>query len=151
MKTPKELAEISFLFPFKTFSDFESALELIFSTSAASVILYTAALKCGTNTCRRIKKMVKTREGALNSLTKLKDEERWGRISFQDVDFEKASGTVVITESFEAMARRAEQPSCHFFRGFLAGFLSELFRRTVTVTEEKCAARGDNQCEFTFG
>jgi len=150
MKTSEEQAETGFLFPFKTFSDFESALELIFSPSAASVILYMAALKCGTNSCRRVKKKVKTIGEALDSLSTLKGEEKWGNISFQNVNLEEGSGKVVITESFEARARRTEQASCHFFRGFLAGFLSELFKRTMTVNEEKCVAKGDEECEFTF-
>ena len=143
--------ENGFFFPFRTFSDFESALELIFSPSAASVILYMAALKCGTNSCRRVKKRAKTREEALCSLSKMKSGERWGKISFQGVDFENGSGSVLITQSFEAKARKTEQPSCHFFRGFLAGFLSELFKKAITVVEEKCAAKGDKYCEFAFG
>ena len=36
-----------FSFQYETFSDFERGLELIFSPAAASVILYTAAIKCG--------------------------------------------------------------------------------------------------------
>ena len=150
MTVSEELAETGFLFLFRTFSDFESALELIFSSSAASVILYMAALKCGTNSCRRVKKRFKTKEEALNSLSKLKKEERWGKMSFQNVNFENGTGKVIITKSFETIARKTEQPSCHFFRGFLAGFLSELFKKTVTVAEENCAAKGDKQCEFTF-
>jgi len=150
VEASKDRAETSFLFPFRTFSDFESALELFFSPSAASVILYVAALKCGTNSCRKVKKRVKMKEKVLMSLSKVKNEERWGEISFQNVNFENGSGKVIIIKSFEAVARKAEQPSCHFFRGFLAGFLSELFKKTVAVTEEKCAAKGNKQCEFAF-
>jgi len=151
MVAPKErVEETGFIFPFRAFSDFESALELIFSSSAASVILYMAALKCGRNLCRMVKERVRTKEEALSSLSELKNEKRWGKISFQNVRFESGSGKVVIVGSFEAVARKAKQPSCHFFRGFLAGFLSELFQKTIAVTEEKCAAKGDEQCEFTF-
>lgn len=150
MDASEEVAETSFLFPFRVFSDFESALELIFSLSAASVILYTAALKCGTNSCRRVKERVRTKEKALESLSKLKNEERWGKVSFQNVNFERGSGKLIIVKSFETITRKAKQPSCHFFRGFLAGFLSELFQKTIAVTEEKCVAKGDKRCEFIF-
>jgi len=150
VETSNEPIETSFLFPFETFSDFESALELIFSPSAASVILYTAALKCGTKLCRRVKKRLKTKEEALTSFSKLKHKEKWGKISFQKINFKNGLGKVIVTDSFETKARKTKQPSCHFFRGFLAGFLSELFQKTVTVTEENCAAKGDEQCEFTF-
>lgn len=150
MEASKEPAKSSFLFPFKTFSDFESTLELIFSPSAASVILYMTALKCGTNLCRRVKKTARTKEEALKDLFKLKNEERWGKISFKNVNFENASGKIIIVKSFETIARKTKQPSCHFFRGLLAGFLSELFKKTIIVTEERCAAKGDKHCEFTF-
>ena len=144
----------SFSFRFETFSEMEPVLELIFSPSAASVILYMSAMKCGAHLCRRIKKGAKTKEEALNRLSELKNEENWGRLSFQDVDFENGSGRLMIINSFETVAHKnpkTNQPRCHFFRGFLAGFLSELFKKTIEVTEEKCAGKGDEYCEFIFG
>jgi len=50
------------------------------------------------------------------------------------------------------MARKTkrEQPCCNFLRGFLSGFLSELFEKSITITEEKCAGKGDEHCEFIF-
>jgi predicted hydrocarbon binding protein len=147
----EKLAKRSFSFPFETFSEMESALELIFSPSAASVILFIAALKCGTSSCRKIKRKAKTKEEALNHLSKLKSEQNWGKLSFHDVDFEKGSGKIIVLDSFETVARKTSQPSCHFLRGFLAGFLSELFKKSIKVNEEKCAGKGDEHCEFTFG
>jgi len=91
-----------------------------------------------------------TKETAFSCLSELKSEENWGKLSFQNVDFEKGSGKVVLIDSFEAVARKTRQPGCHFFKGFLSGFLSELFAKTITVTEEKCAGKGDEHCEFTF-
>ncbi|MFQ6064886.1 MAG: V4R domain-containing protein [Candidatus Bathyarchaeia archaeon] len=140
----------SFSIQFETFGELEDALELIFSPSAAAVILYTAAIKCGVHLYKRVKKEFNTREEALNLFSQLKHEENWGDIAFREVDFKRGSGKVLIKNSFESVARKTKEPSCHFFRGFLAGFLSELFHRTVVVTEEKCASRGDAHCEFTF-
>ncbi len=140
----------SFFIQFETFGQLEDALELIFSPSAASVILYTAAIKCGVHLYKRVKKKFDTKEEALNLFSRLKREENWGDIAFRKVDFKSGSGKVIIRNSFESVARKTSEPSCHFFRGFLAGFLSELFNRTVVVTEEKCASRGDSHCEFRF-
>jgi len=151
---PKRRAKKGFSFGLETFSEMKSALELIFSPSGASVILYTSAIKCGTHLCRRIKKGTKTKEEALSRLSELKNEENWGKLFFQDVDFENGSGRLVIIDSFETSAHKnpgPNQPCCHFFRGFLAGFLSELFEKTIEVTEEKCAGKGDKHCEFVFG
>ena len=133
-----------------------SALEMIFSPSAASVILFTAAVKCGAQSYRRMMKKFGTKEEALRILSELKNKENWGKLSFRDVDFVNGSGKIIVVDAFETVARKAEkgqesgQPCCDFFRGFLAGFLSELFEKTLTVTEEKCVGKGDEHCEFTF-
>ena len=150
------MAKKSFSFQFATFNDIVSALELIFSPSAASVILFTAAVKCGAQSYKRMKKEFETKEEALRYLSELKKKENWGNLSFRDVDFAGGSGKIIVVDSFETVARRAEkgrekdQPCCNFFKGFFAGFLSELFEKSVTVTEEKCVGKGDEHCEFTF-
>jgi len=149
--TKKDSSGEGVLFSFENFSEIESALEEIFSPSAASVILYTAAIKSGVNSYGKIMKNAGTKEKALNHLVQLKNDENWGKLSFQNVDFAKRSGKVIIIDSFENIARKTTQPCCHLFRGFLEGFLSELFGKTIGVTEEECAGKGDKHCEFAFG
>lgn len=138
------------LFSFETISEIESALEEIFSPSAASTILYTIAKKNGANSCNKIIKRAKTKEKALNYLSKLKNSENWGKLSFQNIDFRKGSGKIIVIDSFESIARKTTQPCCHLFRGFLEGFLSELLGKNIGIKEEKCAGKGDPHCEFTF-
>lgn len=139
------------LLSFETISEIESALEEIFSPSAASTILCTIAKKTGANLCEKIMKKAGAKEKALNYLSKLKKIENWGKLSFQNMVPAKASGKIIIIDSFESIARKTTQPCCHIFRGFLEGFLSELFGKTITITEEKCAGKGDEHCEFIFG
>lgn len=152
----KKLQRNKFSFQFETFRDLEEALELIFSSSAASVILFTAAVRCGTQCFKRVIKGVKKRQDALYYFSKLKQEENWGKISFSEVNFAKGTGKIIVTDSFETIAikshttKKNRQPCCHFLRGFLAGFLSELFQKTIRVTEKKCVGKGDGHCEFTF-
>jgi hypothetical protein len=151
-----KLPKNSFSFQFVTFNDLVSALELIFSPSAASVILFTAAVRCGAQSYNRMKKKFGTKEEALRRLSELKRKENWGKLTFRDVDFVNGSGKVTVADALETMARKAEasreagQPCCNFLRGFLTGFLSELFEKSLTVSEEKCARKGDEHCEFTF-
>lgn len=140
----------SFSFRFETFRKFESSLEEIFSPSAASVILYTSAGKCGKDACKRIMRRAKTKREALLYLSMLKRWENWGKLSFQTVDFENGAGKIIVVNSFETVTHRSNQPCCHFLRGFLAGFLSELFAKEIGVDEERCAGKGDEYCEFTF-
>ena len=150
------MPEKSFSFEFVTFNDMVSALELIFSPSAASVILFTAAVRCGAQSYDRMKKEFETKEEALRFLSDLKRKENWGKLSFRDIDFVNGSGKIIVEDAFETVARKAEkgrevrQSRCNFLRGFLSGFLSELFDKSITVTEEKCAGKGDEHCEFTF-
>jgi len=138
------------LLSFETISEIESVLEEIFSPSAASTILCTAAKKGGANLCKKIMKKAKTKEKALHYLSKLKNNENRGKLSFQNIDFANGSGKVIIINSFESIARKITQPCCHIFRGFLEGFLSQLFGKTIEITEEKCAGKGDPHCEFIF-
>lgn len=139
-----------FLMQFETFGQIENALELIFSPSAASVILYTAAMKCGVHSYKEISKAAKRKEDILSQLSKLKREENWGEVTFRNIDFRRGSGKIRIDNSFEAVARKSNPLGCYFFRGFLTGFLSELFKKSITVAEERCMSKGNSNCEFTF-
>ena len=133
-----------------------SALELIFSPSAASVILFTTAVKCGAQSYIRMKEEFQTKDEALRRLSDVKKKENWGNLSFRDVDFENGSGRVIVNAAFETIVRRVAenrktgQPCCNFLRGFLTGYLSELFGKSITFVEEKCAGKGDEYCEFMF-
>ena len=140
----------SFSFRFETFRKFESSLEEIFSPSAASVILYTSASKCGKDAYKKLMKRARTKREALLYLSMMKRWENWGKLSIETIDFENGNGKIIVVNSFETIAHRSNQPCCHFLRGFLAGFLSELFSKEISVDEEKCAAKGDEYCEFTF-
>ncbi len=150
------MSKNSFSFQFVTFDDFVSALELIFSPSGASVILFTAAVRCGAQSYSRMKNEVGTKEQALRRLSELKRKENWGKLTFNEVDFANGSGRVVVADALETMARKLEggleagQLGCDFLRGFLTGFLSELLEKSVNVSEEKCARNGDKHCEFLF-
>jgi len=135
---------------FDTFDVFKSALEEIFSPSAASVILQSSAKKCGQQACRGITMKIKDKRNVLAYLSHLKESMNWGKISFQNVDLENGAGKIRVLDSFESLVRKCTKPSCHFLRGFLAGFLSELFDRDISITEVKCVGKGDDHCEFEF-
>lgn len=141
-----------FFLRFETFAQMGQELEKVFSPSASSVIKRVMGRPCGKRSCRRISEVVASKEKALNLLSKWKSKENWGELTFQDVNFENGTGIVIIRNSFEAkaLAMPRDSPYCHFFGGFLEGFLSELFQRPITVVEEKCAAMGDEHCEFRF-
>jgi predicted hydrocarbon binding protein len=138
-----------FFLDFETFAEMKRALEKTFA-SGATVIMATMAKPCGRRICKQIKERTKTKKEALDQLSELVSEQNWGELSFFDVDFGKGSGKATVKNSFEARKTVSKTPCCHFFANFIAGFISELFAKNVIVKEEKCAGKGDAQCEFRF-
>jgi predicted hydrocarbon binding protein len=136
---------------FDTFCALKSALEEMFSPSAATVILSSTASKCGKQSYKDIKTKIKAKENVLAYLSHLKESMNWGKIVFQNVNFQAGTGKIRVHDSFETLTRKCRQPSCYFLRGFFAGFLSELFDREIHVIEVKCAGTGDSDCcQFDF-
>jgi predicted hydrocarbon binding protein len=134
-----------------TFYQMERSLEQVFSKATTSKILEMMATKCGAESYRRIVDKTAPKEEILRQFSRSMNDKNWGKLSFLNIDVETGVGKVRIIDSFESRTRKTTQPSCHFFRGFLAGFLSELFGKTVEVAEEKCAGKEDEHCEFVFG
>lgn len=129
------MLERYFLVRFETLNDIRSALEEIFSPSVASLVLYEAGKKCGRRSCERVLEKNSTIAKLLNDLSKLKREEKWGKISFRDMDLKKETGKILIEDSFETMTSRNNKCDWSFFKGFLAGFLSKLFNKDITVVD----------------
>lgn len=75
-----------------------------------------------------------------------------GKIENLVIEFESKRGSLKVYDLFESKTSIGEfaTPKCHFFRGFLAGFLSQLLETNIRVFEVKCIAKGDLYCEFIF-
>ncbi len=57
---------------------------------------------------------------------------------------------IAVKDSFEARGRRAERPVCHFVAGMLSAVVEDVFGiRIGPVTEESCAATGNDRCVFS--
>ena len=132
------------------FAEFQKRLEQIFSPSAVAVILYEAAKACGEKSAERLRNQLGTNAvELLNAFARMKETGGWGKIEFKDLVFSKAHGRVIVKDSFEAKEyRKSHIPVCHFIRGYLAGALSTILNAEVSLTETKCAAKGDDHCEF---
>ena len=142
--------EGGFLFRFEAFAEIEEFLEKTLG-AASEIVLSSMGIPCGRRSCRRL---IEKGKGAdvLEQLKKLKSAENWGEFTFLDVDRSNRTGKVWVRNSFETRAQRSSnKPICHFLRGYLEGFLSELFNLPITVVEKKCRAAGDEYCEFSFG
>ena len=72
-----------------------------------------------------------------------------GKIQIRQIDFDKGTANVVISNSFEAIENGPEEePNCMFTGGFLAGLFAEVLDRTVQAKEVRCCSQGQNECEF---
>jgi predicted hydrocarbon binding protein len=137
--------EQGFLFRFENFVEIETRLENLF-LSASSVMLWEMGKACGLNIFKRIMEKSRTKEQAIKLFSELKRQENWGEIIFTELDINKCSGRVIAKGLFEARHRESDKPVCHFFRGVIAGFLSELFSKDIIVTEQKCV--GKKRCSL---
>ena len=139
----------SFLFHFQTFNEIKDSLYHTFGASAYT-ILYYSGIFAGRRAYERRAAKTKTKEETLQLLTADKINDNWGEIIFQDLDFTKLSGRILVKNCFEARAAKTKQPICYFFKGYLTGFLSGLMQKPVLLDEVRCLAKGDEHCEFTI-
>jgi predicted hydrocarbon binding protein len=72
-----------------------------------------------------------------------------GKMKIRQVDFDKASASVAISNCFEALENGAsDEPNCMFTSGFLAGLFAEVLDKTVQARETNCISQGMPECEF---
>ena len=139
----------SFLFHFQTFNEIKDSLYGTFGVSAYT-ILYYSGIGTGHRAYERRAANAKTKEETLKLLAGDKINDNWGEITFQDIDFAKLSGRILLKNCFEARAAKSKQQICYFIKGYLTGFLSGLMQKPVLLDEVKCLAKGDDHCEFTI-
>ena len=132
------------------FAEFQKRLEQIFSSSAVSVMLYEGAKACGERSAERLRNQLGMNVvDLLNAFARMKETEGWGKIEFRDFVFSDVHGRVIVRDSFEAKEYGKSHTSiCHFIRGYLAGALSTILNAEIGLIETKCAAKGDDYCEF---
>ena len=84
----------------------------------------------------------------LKLLSRYKESEGWFRTSIESFDVERCTGRLVCEGIFEAKQFNSDRPSCFFTKGFLKGFLTQLYSKEVSVDEVACASKGDEKCVF---
>jgi len=72
-----------------------------------------------------------------------------GKIRIDELDFDKSSVNIVVSNCFEATENgSSEEPNCIFTSGFLAGMFAEVLDKTVQAKEVRCMSQGAPDCEF---
>lgn len=73
----------------------------------------------------------------------------WGVFEVEQIDYERCEATLIVRDCFEANAwQKRPYKTCHWTRGYFAGMMSKVFNEPVEAVETKCAAMGDEYCEF---
>ena len=124
----------------------KKALEETFF-SGAYALLYFVGKGCGERSYRRLSQLYSDRQALVDACISLKERERWG--SFRCEIVEDGTGTIRVENCFEARGcGNSKEPACYFLKGYLEGFLSNVFQRQLKVTETSCFAKGDRECVF---
>ncbi len=114
-------------------SDFAKSVTEIFGREGGT-IFYLVGEKSGRRSAkRRLKESKGSNEKALHHLEFLKREQHWGDIEFTGLDLGRKTGKISLKNCFD-VSFKSSVGECYFMRGFLTGFLSELFQDNITVS-----------------
>ncbi len=74
----------------------------------------------------------------------------YGILNVESISLDSKTAEIRIKDGFESAGSRnvSAEPQCHFIRGLLAGWFSQLFESKIDVIETQCEAKGDSDCVF---
>ena len=133
-----------------TFAALWEGFEGILTPSGLEAVLYNVGKKIGTYTATGLKDTYGLEnKDLISAIVQAAKALGWGIVKFQDIDFKDLEGTIIMKESFEALARQKKPYNvCHWARGFFAGCMRVVFEKPVEAVEVKCLATGAEYCEF---
>lgn len=136
--------------PAELFGSLFDEIEKILTPSGFAAVFYNAGKKSG----GFIAKLFSERYGlkgddVLLAMVQATKTIGWGEIEDLTIDRRKLTGRFKIQSCFEAVLRGyRKEKICHWTRGFIAGFSSEVVGESLEAVELKCVAAGDKLCEF---
>ncbi|MBU4201783.1 MAG: hypothetical protein KKE96_05735 [Candidatus Altiarchaeota archaeon] len=115
---------------------------------ASTTLMYLVGKRCGKDIYDGYVEMGHDKDGALKLSTAGMWYFGWGLV---DIDIE--TGEAVIYDSFEADSftinkKRANTPTCHFFRGVISGIWAAYSGQECYGDETMCKAKGDKYCKI---
>jgi len=136
--------------PIETFRGIWEGCEKILTSSGLEAVLYDVGKKYGANNAKYLSEKYGVKDMELiSTFVQASKATGWGIAEVKNIDFKRISGTVIVKECFEALAREKKPYKvCYWIRGFIAGFHSAVFGQPVEAVETKCLAVGDEYCEF---
>ncbi len=127
-------------------------MEKILTPAGAAVLFFNMGLENGRALRRFMDTMAWSRDLSFEEkLWVLKHHLKsvgMGVVEFLNIDLEAGYASVRVYGSFEADGRKKGRPICHVTRGLFVGFFEEVLGKKAKATESKCAAMGNDFCEF---
>lgn len=125
-------------------------LKKILTPSGFAAVFYSSGKKTGAFIADLFLQRYKLKgEKSILALAQAVKAIGWGQIEDFKVDPKRPYATVKIRRCFEAVLRgNRREKVCHWTRGFVAGFLGKVLGMNLEGVEVKCAAAGDELCEF---
>ncbi len=97
-----------------------------------------------------IKSLYSSEEEYPELIKKIAEFGGWGTMRFENVDMEKGTGNVIITNApiGTYLKGKVNTPSDHLLRGFCAGGAAVAFGKNVDALEIECVANGADKCKM---
>ncbi len=134
----------------ETFVNLQKDAEKILGIDGAAVLFYEAGKKAGLRWINRFSREWGLKDKKfIEAVQNFYAELGWGRFSVEENN--KNELKVKVDNSFIARGYGNSKVSvCHFLRGYNAGLAEALKGRDIDAEEVKCAAKGDDCCEFVM-
>jgi len=136
--------------PVELFGSLFDEIEKILTPSGFAAVFYSAGKKSGAFIAELLAKKYGLKgETLIMALIQATKAIGWGQIEDFKLDVNRPFCKVKVRRCFEAVLKGyRKEKVCHWTRGFIAGFLSKTISKSVEAVETKCAATGDEVCEF---
>ena len=134
----------------ETFVNLQKDAEKLLGFDGASVLLYETGKKAGMRWINRFSKEWGLKDKKfLEAVQEFYAELGWGKFRVEENNEEDL--IVKVENSFIARGYgNSDVPICHFLRGYNAGLAEALKGKDIDAEEVKCAAKGDEFCEFVM-
>lgn len=136
--------------PVELFGSLFDEIEKILTPSGFAAVFYSAGKKSGKFIAELLTKRYGLEgESLIWALIQATKAIGWGLIEDFKLELNQPFCKVTVQKCFEAILRGyRNEKSCHWTRGFIAGFLSKVANKPMEAVELKCTAAGDEKCEF---
>lgn len=114
-------------------ADFAQSVNDLFGREGDTVFFLIGEKAGRRSAGRRLKESLGEKDMAIRRLGELKREQNWGDIEFSGLDLDGKTGKINLKNCFD-VAFKSNVGECYFMRGFLTGFLSEVFQEEITVS-----------------